>query len=65
MHAARRPRTDRAEPCARGRVETQKPPQLRAGSGSGFKWGTLNGGGLVRGAGFLSAYLRVQLPTPP
>jgi hypothetical protein len=64
MHTARRDPTDRQTPCTRGRVETQKPPQLRAGSGSGFKWGPLWGwAGPARG--FLSNGLRVQLPAPP
>ena len=43
MHTLRRTLTGRKVPCACGRVGTQKPPQLRTGSGSGFKWGTLWG----------------------
>jgi hypothetical protein len=64
MHTPRRALTGCAAPRVRSRAETQKPPQLRAGSGSGFKWGTLWGwAGPARG--FLSNGLRVQLPAPP
>lgn len=37
MHAIRRLRTYRQMLCAVARVEMQKPPNLRAGSSSGFK----------------------------